>query len=308
MSWLETPCRIAIAGDRIREAIYERMAYMGIPGRGDVGEFAGIPNKSWQGAYYIDNIRHNIRLMYVKHFPPVFGEFTPPCPYGRFNEGNIDDYIAAELQKADIDPAGFFWTKPHRWSDGNFARACYHLLNNVLLYRVPSQFYVTGRIKTSGGYVFPETSSAFQTYAGCLVGKIGPGDHYYEELDRHYTSDIASVGLSYSGPQLIGEWKALYTASRVHRYVKDMEGSVDGTVIEQSDTPVSDTCEINFSGENSGNIPPPWSAEIFKDIDRYRDYALNNYYYVVEVEQFGDITDICITPENLPPPNYKYLD
>ena len=40
--------------------------------------------------------------MYVKHFPPVFGEFTPPSPYGRFNEGNIDDYIAAELQKADI--------------------------------------------------------------------------------------------------------------------------------------------------------------------------------------------------------------
>jgi hypothetical protein len=300
MSWLETPCRITLACDRICEAINERIAYMHGGLRAPI-QLPRYPILGYRMASNIRKLRNSIHSLYAEHFPPVFGEFTPPRPYGSLTENEVNDAIAAELQKANIDPAGYFMTPPpHRLSDGNFVRACYHLLNNVVLYRVPDIFSVRIKVKWSApgsdDIIFDNDDWVFQRYKNRIVASFDDGRGYYGEYERYYY-----VPDNYYGPGFVGNWKARFNITLVFRCV---ENYTQPEVNESRRTMVDESCEVNFPGNRTDYMPTYWCAEILKNIDYYRNVSADLKY----IRQVENLSAICVTKENLPPPNYKYLD
>lgn len=303
MSWLTTPVRIIPALNTILDAILERVKYTNRPNLnwGDTYEHFQLPlNFQNQSNRLTNRIRELIRPLYREHFPPAkFGKWSVTRPYANLSDTEIDDAIAVELQKVGIDPNGYLWQKPHLLGDGTFVRACYHLLNNILLYRAPESFGQT--VKTVW---LPSDDDNDSTYdddhgypAGTYVGKLYNGGGYYRHFDRHFTVPDNAY------PKLQGNWKAKCKDSYIYRYVFNRRNSetlfTERVVVEGS-------WEIDFSGNKSAEIP--WLPEVYKDIGYYTNLCMEEYYYWVIVQQGDSISEINVTAKNFTPPNYKYYD
>ena len=136
MSWIELPpSKMISALNQIHLAITERLRY-NHPNHSGLESFVLPQSRSINSMYdYTGRIRSCLRQMYKEHFPLAnLGKWAKLRPYGEYSTDELDLAIAGELSAAGIDPAGFFHPRPHRISDGTFVKACYHLLNNVLIY------------------------------------------------------------------------------------------------------------------------------------------------------------------------------
>ena len=297
MSWLTAPVRIIPALNTILDALHERAIYASRPGMnfGSVYEHFELPYSAVNHTNNLsDRIRGMIRSAYRDHFPPEnFGKWSKLHPYGDYTDAQIDEAIAADLQKADIDPAGFFWGRPHLLGDGTFVRACYHLLNNVILYPAIKQA-IPQTTKTRFGDI--EYDGARNMPLGTIVGKFANGEAYFEHFDRRF------VLAENTYPKLQGNWKAKRSVSAVMR---DVNNHQTYQRIEYSYVNINETFEINFSGIQSDVIP--WHPETLKNIDHYRDLC-KEYYIWVQVTQYDNVSEICITAENFIPPNYEFFN
>ena len=150
MSWLDfPPCDIISSLNTINAAIIERNSYMSPSTNTDNDRFDLLPRPCSQFAV-LDKMRDtvdNLLLLYKGHFPVKnFGRWANQWnPYKHADRSELEYAIAAELSEVGIDPGAFFMKdNPRRRSDVNFIRACYHLINNVLLYNLEG-FAVTGQ-------------------------------------------------------------------------------------------------------------------------------------------------------------------
>lgn len=297
MSWLTTPVRIIPALNTILDALHERAIYASQPGVnfGSVYEHFVLPYSARNNTNNLsDRIRSLIRSAYRDHFPPEnFGKWSKLHPYSGFTDKQIDEAIASDLRKADIDPAGFLWGRPHLLGDGTFIRACYHLLNNVILY--PAFRYAFPQTtKTRFGSIVYDNARNLPN--GTIVGKLFNGAGYFEHFDRKF------VLADNSYPKLQGSWKAKRTVRNV---IRDVNNRQPYKRIEFSNVAVNETFEINFSGIQSDVIP--WHPETLNNIDHYRDYC-KEYYIWVQVTQYDSVTEVYVTAENFPPPDYKFFN
>lgn len=297
MSWLDTPVKIIPALNKIIDALHERAIYASSPGVnfGSVYEHFELPYSAVNHTNTLsDRIRSMIRSAYRDHFPPEnFGKWSKLHPYGDYTDAQIDEAIAADLHKADIDPAGFFWGRPHLLGDGTFVRACYHLLNNVILYPAIKQA-IPQTTKTRFGDI--EYDGARNMPLGTIVGKFYNGEGYFEHFDRRF------VLAENTYPKLQGNWKAKRSVSAVMR---DVNNHQTYQRIEYSYVNINETFEINFSGIQSEVIP--WHPETLNNIDHYRSLC-EEYYTWVQVTQYDNVSEICITAENFIPPNYEFFN
>ena len=304
MSWLDTPVKIIPALNKIIDALHERAIYASYPGVnfGSVYEHVNLPYSARNTNNLSDRIRSMIRSAYRDHFPSEnFGKWSKLHPYGDYTDAQIDEAIAADLQKADIDPAGFFWGRPHLLGDGTFIRACYHLLNNVILYPAIKQAIPqttktrSGRIgstNTSGSYI----EGSHNIPIGTIVGKFYNGEGYFEHFDRRF------VLAENTYPKLQGNWKAKRSVSAVMRDVNNRQTHQG---IEHSYVNINEIFEINFSGIQSEVIP--WHPETLNNIDHYRSLC-EEYYIWVQVTQYDNVTEVYVTAENFIPPNYEFFN
>lgn len=300
MSWLTTPVRIIPALNTILDALLERRQYTYFPNvnLGNTCDHFQLPlNFRNQSNEMTDRIRKLIRELYRIHFPPAnFGKWSVMRPYAKSNDAEIDDAIAEDLRKANIDPAGFFWQKPHLLGDGTFVRACYYLLNNILLYCAPEYFEQTVKTMMPGDDEW-ETDGAHGYPTGTYVGKLFDGKGYYRHFDRRFNVPENQY------PKLQGSWQGRCKNSSITRYVEDRRNYktlFNETVV------VEGSFEIEFSGSRSVEIP--WLPEINKDIDYYINLCKEQFYYWLYIYQSDGISEINVTAENFTPPNYKYLD
>ena len=300
MSWLTTPVRIIPAFNTILDAIYEREKYAQRPNYqfGDTYDHFQLPLNFYNRSDEItDRIRELIRGLYRKHFPPAnFGKWSVMRPYAESSDAEIDDAIAKDLQKAEIDPAGFLWQKPHWQGDGTFVRACYYLLNNILLYRAPESLEQTVKTRMPGDDDW-ETDGAHGYPAGTYVGKLFDGLGYYRHFERHFNVPENSY------PKLQGSWKGRCKNGYIYRHVEDRK--TYKTLVSEN-VVVEGSFEIEFSGNRSDEIP--WLPEVRENIGYYTNLCIEQFYYWVYVYQSDSISEINLTAENFTPPNYKYLD
>ena len=299
MSWLTTPVKIIPALNTILDALYERAKYVVRPDYpfGETYNHYELPlNFRNQSNDITDRIRKLIRDLYREHFPPSnFGKWSVMRPYAESSDSEINDAIAIDLQKAGIDPNGYLWQKPHWQGDGTFVRACYYLLNNILLYRAPESFEQTTKtIDSSGDW---QTDGAHGYPTGTYVGKLFDGRGYYRHFDRRFNVPE----LQY--PKMQGSWKARCKDSYVYRNIEDRQSY---KTIFRETVVVEGSFDIGFSGNRSDEIP--WLPEVYKDIDYYTNLCKEEYFYWVYIHQTDTISEINITAENFTPPNYKYLD
>ena len=314
MSWVDMPpCKMIPAFNCINAAILERLRYTA-PNDYFIGYATlDLPRRrSFRTADAVsynlfDHIRSSIRGLYKRHFPVAnFGKWSKRHPYGDYSDDEIDLAIAGELASAGIDPAGFFPQKPYKFSDGNFIRACYHLLNNVLIYSLGStdldSQYFTQNMKTER--VSIETGNVVVTYDdqdkfifGTAADSRYKEWYFHRHVDRRFV-----IGETYY-PKLQGNWKAKYNISSIRKellYPYDPDDKAQ-TVYEKD----VGTYEINFSGSQSDFIP--WHPLTVENINTYYNRDNDKYEYAYAIES-DYITEILINRENLPPPNYQYID
>lgn len=308
MSWLEIPVRIIPALNRILDALEERYIYS-LKSSSNTGNqferFSEPCRRRNEVNSYTDRIRDCIRTVYRYHFPVSnFGKWAKVTPFGNYTTQEIDDAIALELSSAGIDPAWYFWTPPHRGCDGNFIRACYYLLNNVLLYqcgintdgRIFEQETNTEEITLSGSYIQTHSGPEGLSYgAAAYSDELYTPDSAYRHIDRRFKI------VDYYSYLFQGSWKVRYTAS----IFKVLWHPKDSTLEEYNEKKELGTFEINFNGSKSDLIP--WQPETLENIGRF--YSRGNKRFGFSSASESDvISEIFITPENLIPLNYQYLD
>ena len=308
MSWLDMPpCKMIPAFNCINAAILERLRYANPNGYFIGYDTVNLPlSRTNPIAKFTNRIHSGIRQLYRCHFPIAnFGKWSKRRPYGDYSEDDLDLAIANELASAGIDPGWFFRQKPHKYSDGNFIRACYHLLNNVLLYAIGAneldsnyftQSMKTERITIDGSHITTIEGSDGLIY-GCAAMSRESDGYASRHIDRRF------VITEYEYPKLQGSWQARYYVGSILKEVIYPKNS-DDKVQSFKATDVG-MFEINFSGTQSDFIP--WHPLTIENISMYYNRANEKYGYAYAYES-DYITEILITGENLPPPNYQYID
>ena len=325
MSWLSAPpVEIIPALNRLSEVITERYHYM-FPSKytaeESVFEFLPTPSAKDNVKRKISDIRSHIAILYRHHFPVKnfgvwAGNWQPFFKFQDYSE-EVKNGITAELTEAGIDPAGFWHTPPHLISDGNFVRACYHLLNNVILYSLHGMNFHTCQarlLKWNGGYDRgePSVDKIVDTFAhggtpGCAVyGKYKESLHC--EFSRHlWQYPFDTWGNQYS-PELQGKWKGRYT-TRIQKQLYNHHNRPNyptASAPQEYDYTVPGVTEISFTGTKS-DTALPWHRDITSDLEYYKTWGNYKYYYSMS-RQDDNLTEALLNVENFPPPNYKYFD
>ena len=320
MSWLDPPPADIISSiNIIVDVLRERYTYMlpGISHEANTGFFEYLvrPASTFAVKRKMEYIRQAICELYRWHFPVKnLGNWGHWQPYGnyRYDDVGISDAIRAELSSAGIDPDGFFLTAPHRISDGNFIRGCYHLLNNVLLYTVSDIGGQSCRStlkewSTDSEYDnnLPDVDITVDYGEGGLSGSAAYG--YYKrsmrcEFDRRFVQVVYNIWGDKNGPELQGNWRGRYKTSIWKELLDPRE---DGLKDHGEYYDLQGVKEIQFSGTQSDFIP--WVEDITKDLEYYKTWGDFKYDYAIS-RQRDTLTEIFLTADNFPPPRYKYLD
>ena len=315
MSWVEMPpCRIVPALNTLLPAIRERMAVRRAP---DVSQdsltepLLTVPHRYGEVKDYYDYIRGHLSYLYRYHFPvTAFGKWSKVHPFENLTTSQIDDAIVAELRNAGIDPAGWLLTKPHRVSDGNFLKACYHLLNNVLLY-FPLEIipYCRSKVEkwsTDGAYDRGQPSvdetvdgDEWSHYPGyATVGYFKRSR--IQNFDRHFRSAFDRSYYAY-GMDFTGSWKGRYTTVIRRDLLNPKNGGKEFSEIVD----MPGVKEINFTDDKSDMLE--WHSDVLRDLEYYKTWGNYQYGYAV-LHQDDILTEILIEKNNLPELKYQYLD
>lgn len=319
MSWLNPPADIISSINIIVDVLRERYTYMlpGISHEGNPGffEYLARPASTFDVKRKVEYIKQAVRELYRWHFPVRnLGNWGHWQPYGsyRYDDVGISDAIRAELSSADIDPDGFFLTAPHRISDGNFIRGCYHLLNNVLLFSVDGLGGQSCRStlkewSTDSEYDnnMPDVDITVDYGEGGLSGSAAYG--YYKrsmrcEFDRRFVQELFNVWCDPVSKGLVGDWKGRYSTSIWKELLYPRE---DGLENRGDYYDLQGVKEINFHDTQSELIP--WVEDITKDLDLYKTWGNFKYGYAISWQK-DNLEEIFVTIDNFVPHNYKYLD
>lgn len=312
MSWAEVPGRIIPTYNAIIEALDERRKFFISPDSILPPPVLDIPSPYRSVAF--NSIRSGIKQLYREHFPPsgINGEWTPPRPYENCTDEEIEDAIAAELQAANINPADFFYINPPTpICNGNFIRACYHLLNNVLIYCI-HVFTLHAHSRTTIWYSYDHSKPDGDPDEDYIEDRHflgGPGDYIMWgrlEKQRQYNFDVYWAqddrkGIN-GGAFLKGSWKARYTVE-IEKSLGEPQSETDQRFYERYTLP--GTTEVNFNGTTSDYIPR--KEDVLRDADYYRCWGNFKYGFVYSCQR-STITEISITKENYPEINYQYFD
>lgn len=326
MSWLSAPpVEIIPALNRLVEVIIERYHYM-YPSKytaeGSVFQFFQTPAENGIVQSKISDIRRHIAELYRHHFPVKnFGVWAgnwQPFFKFQYDSEEVQNAITAELTEAGIDPAGFWHTPPHLISDGNFVRACYHLLNNVILYSV----YGLGSLKCQsrllkwdsiGDYdrnqpdVDEIVNYGVSGFYGCAVYGTFKSSLQREFNRRFCQLAFDTWGNQYS-PELQGKWKGRYT-TRIQKQLYNHHNRPDyptDAKPQEYDYTVPGVTEITFTGTQTDDVIP-WHSDITRDLEYYKTWGNYQYYYS-RLRQDDNLTEVLLNVENFPSPNYKYFD
>ncbi|MBE6362580.1 MAG: hypothetical protein E7054_02890 [Lentisphaerae bacterium] len=319
MNWLDTPVGIVPALNRLTEVIIERYNYM-MPAKNTEGtgfEFIPLPATASQVKNKISYIKLHIATLYAMHFPVKnFGIWSGnwrPFDKLEYDSEEVQNGITAELTSAGIDPAGFWQTPPHLISDGNFVRACYHLLNNVILYSV----YGLGVQNCQSRLLKWSSESAYDNdrpsvdetvdygeggLPGCAV--YGKYKEYLRcEFNRRFAQNAFDTWDNQMSQELHGNWKGRYS-TRIHKQLT--RPLLSGTQAQEYDHTISGVTEISFTGTAS-DTTLPWHDDISRDLEYYKTWGDYKYYHSM-LRQVDTLTEVLLNEGNFPPPNYKYLD
>ena len=311
MSWLTfPPAEIISSLNIITEALNERFSYM-LPTYHRNYKYLTRPCSAAEVKYQMKEIADGIKILYREHFPVKnFGRWAYWKPYKDLDtDAKIGPAVSAELAAAEIDPQGLIWDKPHRIADVNFIRACYYLLNNILLYCV-DRLYKSGRTHvlewgSESRYdnndpivdMVVDNLSDFDAYAAVGYRKI----NLRCVLNRYFYQSAFHNGMMVT-PALTGAWKGRYTTSISKALLYPQTENVQ-EFGEEYDIP--GTHEINFFGTQGDDLP--WFEDITKDLAYYKCWGNFQYGYTMS-RQSDTLTEILLTKDNFTPPNYKYLD
>ena len=319
MSWLNTPVDVISAINIIVDVLRERYTYMSPATNHEVNShfFDHLPRPCSTSAVKTKMmyIRQAVCELYRWHYPVKnFGKWGSWQPYARYryNSAEISDAISTELSTVNIDPDGFFMPPPHRVSDGNFVRSCYHLLNNVLLFTVSD---VGGqdchsRITewSSDSYYDKDLPSVDKTVDYGVGGLSGCAVYGYRkrslqcEFDRRFVQYVFDTWGNQNGPELQGSWRGRYKTSIWKELLNPLEENLNNSGIYYDLPGIK---EINFSGTQSDLIP--WVDDISNDLEYYKTWGNFQYDFSIS-RQIDTLTELFLTPDNFPEPGYKYLD
>lgn len=270
-----------------------------------------VPCRHHDIKVYYPSLRTYMYNLYRYHFPITsFGKWTSsPRPFENFSNEQLDDAIAAELANAGIEPSAFVGEYPRRITDKKFLVACYHLLNNVLLY-FPKPLTqgcrsVVQKWRSESDYDlghFDVNEIVDGNERGGYPGYAVVG--YYKEsrienFDRFFTASTSSRvhGMDYSG-----SWKGRYTTS----IIKDLDyPRYEGYNSIYESISIPGVKEIDFSGNKTDFIP--WLDETVRDLEYYKTWGSYKYLYT-SVYQDDRLTEILIDKNNMPELKYQYLD
>lgn len=315
MSWLPSPPVDMISSlNIITDVLKERFSYM-LPNysqNGGIFEYLTRPCSRNAITSKMDYIASGIRTLYREHFPVKnFGRWAHWQPYLALDtNAKINPVISDELATVGIAPDGLIWNYPHRISDGNFIRACYHLLNNVLLYRVTNVSYMAGQTHvrewSSENHYDSDTplvDEIVDGFAGDLAGYAAVGHlktSMHCQLTRNFYQEPFSKGIQVT-PILTGAWKGRYTTSISKALLYPQTENVQ-EFGEEYDIP--GTHEINFFGTQGDDLP--WFEDITKDLAYYKCWGNFQYGYAVS-RQIDTLTEVFLRADNFSP-NYQYFD
>ena len=320
MSWLDSPpVDIITSINIIVDVLRERYTYM-YPGlsheaNGEYFDCLPRPSSIYAVRQKMRYISQAITGLYRIHFPVKnFDRWANWQPYGNYrqNAPEIPNAIRTELSAVNIDPDGVLLISPHRISDGNFIRGCYYLLNNVLLYNASGIGGQSCRSEikqwsheSDYDNNFPDVDTIADYGVSGLSGSAMYG--YYKkslqcEFDRRFVQNVFDIWGNQSGPKLKGTWRGRYKTSI---YKQLWEPRKDGLSDYGEIYDLPDEKEINFSNTQSGIIP--WTEDITKDLAYYKTWGDFQYDFSIS-RQIDTLTELYLTPDNFPPPKYKYLD
>ena len=311
MSFLEVPSRIRSTMGIMREAIAERFRAAGYSGydiSGALPEF--YPAMTFEILrIYFDDYRRALKRLYSLAFPPGnFGKWSALRP-NFFNGGEIynqnaelENAISADLCSAGIDPEAFFWEYPRRFGKGDFIRACYHLLNNKLLYFAPSSPGFDTRYREivytdyeKGKYeTYDRPGNGGRPEMVCAYGVLKKQKFHHYNCRFSFAPDGGSLFRK--------SWKMRYRSTLTRSLRDPVNRNFKAVEIAACDLGEK---VIRCSGDFSEIIPFAPAVEVNLDSDR--DWGDEHYKYVYCHEQ-PRLTAVLLSKENFPPLNYKYLD
>ena len=312
MSWVNLAPSDIISTLNILSAAYtERYNYFWQ--KSEQPEILPRPSTTYAVKDFMRNFREKIRLLYELHFPVKnFGRWGHWQPYLHKYTDVLDAAISDDLTAAGIDPGGILLTCPRLISDRTFVLGAYYLLNNILLYRVErlggqkvtlheEKWWTESNYDTNTPYVdeITENTPASGSYGKAMEGYL-KSTRYRESNRRFFQPEDGIVGEHY--PLLRGSWKGRYTTkiNKVLSYPQE-----DGKSEKGDQYDIAGVKEINFTGRESTIIP--YLDDITSEVDYFRTWGNYKYDYAA-LYQIDRLTEISLTPDNLPNPNYQYLD
>lgn len=311
MSWVNLAPSDIISTLNILSAAYtERYNYFWQ--KSEQPEILPRPSTTYAVKDFMRYFREKIRLLYEHHFPVKnFGRWGHWQPYWSEDYKVLDAAISDDLTAAGIDPGGILLTVPRRITDRTFVLGAYYLLNNILLYRVnylggqkvtlrEEKWWTESNYDTNTPYVDEITEGGSDGGYGKAMEGYLKSTRYRESNRRFFQPDEGYGGARY--PLLQGSWKGRYTTqiSKLLRHPQE-----DGFEKREEVYDIPGVKEINFTGRESTIIP--YLDDITSEVDYFRTWG-NYKYGWAGLYQTDRLTEISLTPDNLPNPNYQYLD
>lgn len=309
MSWVNLAPSDIISTLNILSAAYtERHNYFWQ--KSELPELLPRPSSTAAVKNFMRNLKQNILLLYEHHFPVKnFGRWGYWEPYVNKYTEVLEAAVNDELTTAGIDPGGILLTTPRRINDRTFVRGAYYLLNNLLLYRVTylgsqklilheEKWWTDSNYDTNTPYVDEITESTGH-YGRAMEGYLKSSR--YRETERRFHQPEEGVADEHY-PLLHGSWKGRYTTriEKILRYPQE-----DGVNVREEVYDLSGVKEINFTGRESTIIP--YISDITGEAGHFRTWGNYKYGYAA-LFQIDRLTGIYLTRDNLPNPNYQYLD
>lgn len=324
MSFIQTPSKIINSLRVIVEATNERAAVAG--GVGDIDYVnLRLPYSRNNISWAMTTIRGTILQLYGQSFPPSnfgkFGWYTPLIKNNKeVDNKSSEEAVAEELAANNIDPNAFLMTPPFRYSNPQFLWACYHLLNNCILYFFPKKNTSSDYLRTIGitkEIIYRSNGSSysneiafddkgwFVTLANGWSGGGGVKEKMSYDTEAHF---------HFKGNRVLrGEWQMRLHSEASSQYYTDdvLEGNHSW----------SETFKhiVNFNGMESENVIPTFPSEIKEKAELLQSWGGGSYrspngsVSSTRLGNGGETArllnhEVKLTKENFPPLNYKYLD
>ena len=331
MSYLTLPIKLKDALPLLREIILDRYTAWGEAFKGmDIRSFSGPKKRllynldTQQIQSILCEYRYHILRLYRAAFPlENFGKWSVLRPNSYKGEALYKDgedidlkkspllrnAIAEELKRAKINPDGFLWQLPYRIGDGDFIRACYHLLYNCILYVAPAFIQFDYEHTFNRNYRrYPDWyneyfSSAIMSNNYVLAAGYLKNNIYWDTGNMWFTQ-AGGGGAEHQPHEIDTTLIGTFNFRRKKILETALNSSPDPDVLDVYTEEDLGFFETTMT-DNKAIYQIP--ASELENIDYYRTWGNLKYGFVSRVVRWRE-TQVKLTKENFPPLNYKYLD